>query len=95
MNAGTLNIYTGELVLEITEKMHAQLGPLSIQASDIDIDPKKIKTVLRQAWWAPAKNRLYLLNRVGDLVQFTSAMGAAWLGHRRLEKLDAGAAASA
>ncbi|UCC25139.1 MAG: hypothetical protein JSU98_15650 [Gemmatimonadales bacterium] len=31
----------------------------------------------------------------GDLVQFTSAMGAAWLGHRRLEKLDAGAAASA
>jgi hypothetical protein len=72
MNAGTLNIYTGELVLEITEKMHAQLGPLSIQASDIDIDPKKIKTVLRQAWWAPAKNRLYLLNRVGDLVQFTA-----------------------
>jgi predicted CoA-substrate-specific enzyme activase len=31
----------------------------------------------------------------GDLVQFTSAMGAAWLGQRRLAKLDAGAGASA
>lgn len=31
----------------------------------------------------------------GDLAQFTSAMGAAYLGHRRLEKLDAEAAATA
>lgn len=31
----------------------------------------------------------------GDLVQFTSALGAAYLGHRRLERLDAEATASA
>lgn len=31
----------------------------------------------------------------GDLVQFTSALGAAYLGQRRLERLDAGAAAKA
>jgi predicted CoA-substrate-specific enzyme activase len=31
----------------------------------------------------------------GDLAQFTSAMGAAYLGHRRLEKLDAEAAVTA